>query len=117
MSGFQTWSFLNNPLRMSKKHNYFPFSTWQNFPNFSGQLIDRVEGAKAADVTKAVRKYAAQKLNPSRFVLEDVILALQYFNVINLGLAISDDINRMITITDKIYLLVFTKRDLEIWSH
>ena len=33
---------------------------------FSGQLIDRVEGAKAADVTKAVRKFAAQKATPSR---------------------------------------------------
>ena len=29
-------------------------------------MLDRVEGAKAADVTKAVRKYAAQKTNPSR---------------------------------------------------
>jgi hypothetical protein len=31
-----------------------------------GQLIDRVEGAKAADVTKAVKKFAAQKSAPSR---------------------------------------------------
>lgn len=32
----------------------------------AGQLIDRVEGAKAADVTKAVKKFAAQKSAPSR---------------------------------------------------
>jgi hypothetical protein len=31
-----------------------------------GQLLDRVEGAKPADVTQSVRKYAAQKPSASR---------------------------------------------------
>lgn len=31
-----------------------------------GQLVDRVEGAKPADVTQSVRKYAAQKPSASR---------------------------------------------------
>jgi hypothetical protein len=31
-----------------------------------GQVINRIEGAKVADVTKAVRTFAAQKTVPSR---------------------------------------------------
>ena len=38
-------------------------------------------------------------------------------NVITLGHYKSDNINQMITITDGVYLVIFSKWDIEIWSH
>jgi len=48
-----------------------------------------------------------------------IVWCLRYkpLNVITLEQIKSDDIKRMMTVTNEIYLLIFSKWDLEMWSH
>ena len=38
-------------------------------------------------------------------------------NVITLGQTKRDNTNQMITITDDFYIVIYSKRDFEMWSH
>ncbi len=80
---------------------------------------------KAAETTfvRKTRAYNVDEIDTwSDEVLTKIdtnIVKVQWMplNVITLGQTESDNINGMITLTDKIYLLIYIKWSLIMWSH